>query len=74
VARRAPSPCHEDGKIVLSRQMKDTFLKIVIVGFPFGFSLMWFTYWIVKIYKGKQKALQHKKECSADAATRPTES
>ena len=57
----------------MSHQMKETLLKIVIVGFPFGFSLMWFTYWIVKIYKGKQKALQQRKEGSADGATSPTE-
>jgi hypothetical protein len=54
--------------------MNDLFLKIVIVGFPFGFSLVWFTYWIVKIYTGKQKALQRKKEDPADPATGLTES
>lgn len=40
--------------------MSDAFLKIVIVGLPFGFSLMWFVYWVVKLYKAK-KAVESKK-------------
>jgi len=35
--------------------MNDTFFKVVIIGLPFGFSLMWFAYWVVKIYKEKQR-------------------
>lgn len=35
--------------------MSPLFLKIVIVGLPFGFSLMWFVYWVVKIYKEKRR-------------------
>lgn len=53
--------------------MNDLLLRILILGFPFGFSLLWFTYWIVKIYKGKQKAQLRKKEESGEPVTRPTE-
>jgi hypothetical protein len=68
------SPCNEGGKDVLSIEMKDLFLKIVILGFPFGFSLVWFTYWIVKIYTGKQKALKRKRDDAKDPATNLSES
>jgi hypothetical protein len=54
--------------------MNHLFLKITILGFPFGFSLVWFTYWIVKIYKGKQKALQRKKNALTDQTAHSTES
>jgi len=54
--------------------MNDLFLKIVIVGFPFGFSLIWFTYWIVKIYKEKQVALKRKREEAAASSNRLSES
>lgn len=46
--------------------MSDTFFKIVIVGLPFGFSLMWFVYWVVKLYKAK-KAVESKKSKQAAA-------
>jgi hypothetical protein len=32
-----------------------TFLKIVILGLPLLFSLLWFAYWVVKLYKGPKK-------------------
>jgi hypothetical protein len=32
-----------------------TFLKIVILGVPLLFSLLWFAYWVVKLYKGPKK-------------------
>lgn len=32
--------------------MSATFLKIVILGLPLLFSLLWFAYWMVKLYKG----------------------
>ncbi len=38
--------------------MSDTFLKVVILGLPFGFSLMWFAYWVVKIFKARQQVLR----------------
>jgi hypothetical protein len=41
--------------------MSSLFLKIVIVGLPFGFSLMWFVYWVVKLYKEKQKLEEARK-------------
>jgi hypothetical protein len=31
------------------------FLKIVIIGVPLLFSLLWFAYWVVKLYKGPGK-------------------
>jgi len=34
--------------------MSDTFLKVVIVGFPLAFSLSWFTYWVVKLNKARK--------------------
>jgi hypothetical protein len=44
--------------------MSPLFFKIVIVGVPFGFSLMWFVYWVVKLYKEKHR-LQAKKTGAA---------
>lgn len=35
--------------------MSGTFLKIVILGIPLLFSLLWFAYWVVKLYKGPKK-------------------
>ncbi len=35
--------------------MSLTFLKIVILGLPLLFSLLWFAYWVVKLYKGPKK-------------------
>ena len=35
--------------------MSPTFLKIVILGVPLLFSLLWFAYWVVKLYKGPKK-------------------
>jgi hypothetical protein len=35
--------------------MSPLFLKIIIVGLPFGFSLMWFVYWVVKLYKERRR-------------------
>jgi hypothetical protein len=40
--------------------MSPIFLAIIIVGLPFGFSLMWFVYWVVKIYKEKERLASHK--------------
>jgi hypothetical protein len=31
------------------------FLKIIILGVPLLFSLLWFAYWVVKLYKGPKK-------------------
>lgn len=35
--------------------MSPAFLKIVILGVPLLFSLLWFAYWVVKLYKGPRK-------------------
>jgi hypothetical protein len=45
--------------------MSPLFFKIVIVGVPFGFSLMWFVYWVVKLYKAKNK-LQKKPDAPSN--------
>ncbi len=45
--------------------MSPLFFKIIIVGVPFGFSLMWFVYWVVKLYKAKNK-LTAKKTAPTD--------
>jgi len=41
--------------------MSQLFLKIIIVGLPFGFSLMWFVYWVVKLYKEKRRVTEVRK-------------
>jgi hypothetical protein len=46
--------------------MSPLFFKIVIVGVPFGFSLMWFVYWIVKLYKAKNKIPAKKTAAASD--------
>ena len=38
--------------------MNDTFLKVIILGLPLGFSLMWFVYWVVKIFKARERQLR----------------
>lgn len=35
--------------------MSPAFLKIIIIGLPLLFSLLWFAYWVVKLYKGPKK-------------------
>jgi hypothetical protein len=40
---------------MLGPLMSDTFLKVVILGLPLGFSLMWFAYWVVKIFKARER-------------------
>ena len=42
--------------------MRDTVLKILILGVPFGFSLMWFTYWVVRLYKGRKRCEEQRRE------------
>jgi hypothetical protein len=49
--------------------MSPLFLKIIIVGLPFGFSLMWFVYWVVKLYKEKQKLKEAQKATPGAAKT-----
>ena len=36
-------------------RVSHTFLTIVIIGVPLLFSLLWFAYWVVKLYKGPKK-------------------
>jgi hypothetical protein len=50
--------------------MSPLFFKIVIVGVPFGFSLMWFVYWVVKIYKEKRRLEARKAGKKARTASR----
>jgi hypothetical protein len=48
--------------------MSPLFLKIVIVGLPFGFSLMWFVYWVVKLYKEKRRLASKKASARAGSS------
>jgi hypothetical protein len=55
----------EPSRIGYGAAVSPTFLKIVILGLPLLFSLLWFAYWVVKLYKGPKK-----KDAPADAAGR----
>jgi len=37
--------------------MSDRFITYVIIGVAFGFTQLWFVYWVVKILKEKQRLI-----------------
>jgi hypothetical protein len=41
--------------------MSDRFITYVIIGVAFGFTQLWFAYWVVKLYKEKQRILKARK-------------
>jgi len=41
--------------------MSDRFITYVIIGVAFGFTQLWFAYWVVKLYKEKQRILKERK-------------
>ncbi|MCX7030742.1 MAG: hypothetical protein NTU62_11580 [Spirochaetes bacterium] len=41
--------------------MSGRFITYVIIGVAFGFTQLWFAYWVVKLYKEKQRILKARK-------------
>jgi hypothetical protein len=41
--------------------MSSRFITYVIIGVAFGFTQLWFVYWVVKLFKEKQRILKARK-------------
>jgi hypothetical protein len=41
--------------------MSGRFITYVIIGVAFGFTQLWFVYWVVKLFKEKQRILKARK-------------
>jgi len=48
--------------------MSDRFITYVIIGVAFGFTQLWFAYWVVKLYKEKQRLLKARRVAAATVA------
>ncbi len=42
--------------------MSQRFITYVIIGVAFGFTQLWFVYWVVKLFKEKQRILKARRE------------
>ncbi len=40
--------------------MSGRFITYVIIGVAFGFTQLWFVYWVVKLFKEKQRILKER--------------
>jgi hypothetical protein len=47
--------------------MSDRFITYVIIGVAFGFTQLWFAYWVVKLYKEKQRIVKQRKTAGVRA-------
>ncbi len=47
--------------------MSDRFITYVIIGVAFGFTQLWFAYWVVKLSKERQRILKARKAAAAAA-------
>jgi hypothetical protein len=52
--------------------MSDRFITYVIIGVAFGFTQLWFAYWVVKLYKEKQRILKERRAGAAAGRPSPT--
>ncbi len=48
--------------------MSNRFITYVIIGVAFGFTQLWFAYWVVKLFKEKQRLLKARREAAATTA------
>ncbi len=48
--------------------MNGRFITWVIIGVSFGFTQLWFAYWVVKLFKEKQRILKARRDAGAAAA------
>jgi hypothetical protein len=48
--------------------MSDRFITWVIIGVSFGFTQLWFAFWVVKLFKEKQRILKARREASDHGA------
>ena len=48
--------------------MSGRFFTYVIIGVAFGFTQLWFVYWVVKLYKEKQRILKARRAGGPPAA------
>ncbi len=47
--------------------MSGRFITWVIIGVSFGFTQLWFAYWVVKLFKEKQRILKQRRDAAAVA-------
>jgi hypothetical protein len=57
--------------------MSDRFITWVIIGVSFGFTQLWFAYWVVKLFKEKQRIMKARRiaagsDGTAGAAAKPS--
>jgi hypothetical protein len=48
--------------------MSGRFITYVIIGVAFGFTQLWFVYWVVKLFKEKQRILKARRAGGPPAA------
>ena len=48
--------------------MNARFITYVIIGVAFGFTQLWFVYWVVKLFKEKQRVLAARRAGGSAAA------
>ena len=53
--------------------MSDRFITYVIIGVAFAFTQLWFAYWVVKLYKEKQRIVKQRKAAGLRAPLGPSE-
>jgi hypothetical protein len=49
--------------------MNARFITWVIIGVSFGFTQLWFAFWVVKLFKEKQRILKIRREASGSTAS-----
>jgi hypothetical protein len=52
--------------------MSGRFITYVIIGVAFGFTQLWFVYWVVKLFKEKQRILAARKAARPAVPSRRT--
>jgi hypothetical protein len=51
--------------------MSDRVITWIIIGVAFGFTQLWFAYWVVKLLKERQRVLKARRAAASSPATPP---
>jgi hypothetical protein len=49
--------------------MNARFITWVIIGVSFGFTQLWFAFWVVKLFKEKQRLLKKRRDAAVGAGS-----
>jgi hypothetical protein len=52
--------------------MSSRFITWVIIGVSFGFTQLWFAFWVVKLFKEKQRILKKRRDAAAGSPAKPS--